>query len=199
MFSEYWYVFIVLAFIVIFFGAGIGKAAARALYSRKSGLDPLNCAELRIGQKLELEGKFDQAAKAYKQMIEMYPDSETGHLFLGYLHKKRKDFQAAAEAFRNVLKIDPSSVEALCEVAESARMLGNDREAADLYGEVLAKDAGNADAHYALGVMLLDSDRAKAVTHFKAFKASTGRVVSARLAQRLKQADEILGDEEKNR
>ena len=183
------YVWIGVAFLVIFFGVRVGKSVAKSMARRKIAADPLSSAELKIAQNLELSGEFEAAARAYQQLVDRFPDSETGYLYLGYLQKKRKDFPAAAEAFRGALRVNPDSVDALVEVGNALWAAGDVPSAESAYREVLLKDEANADAHAALGAILDETGRgAQAVGHLERFIAIAGEKPTKRRTSMLVEA-----------
>ncbi|MFA6033170.1 MAG: tetratricopeptide repeat protein [Myxococcota bacterium] len=187
--AEYWYVFIVVAFVVIFFGVRIGKGLSKTLASRRAAVDPLSSVELKIGQKLELEGKLDKAVIAYSQMIEKYPDCEMAYLFMGYLQRKRRDYDAAAKAFEGALKVNPGSVDAMCELGSAMLNSGKRKEAGEMFGHVLGLEPQNVEANAFLGAMHHDSGEIEqAREHLqKAMAAATGMRLTGKMAS-------IVGD-----
>lgn len=187
------YIWIGVALLVIFFGVRVGGSIARSAAKKRSAMDPLTCTELKIGQKLELDGKLDQAARAYQQMIDRYPDCETGYLFLGYLQKKRKDFPAAEAAFRGAVRLNPEGTDALTEVANALWASGRPVEAAETYRQVLAKAPDDPEAHAALGAILDDAgNREEAAAHLEKFVSLAGDKPSRRRASMLVEAQSRL-------
>ncbi|MBI5529640.1 MAG: tetratricopeptide repeat protein [Deltaproteobacteria bacterium] len=183
------YIWIGVALLVIFFGVRAGGSIARSAAKKQSAMDPLTCSELKIGQKLELDGKLDQAAKAYQQMIDRYPDCETGYLFLGYLQKKRKDFPAAEAAFRGAFRLNPEGTDALTEIANALWASGRADEAAETYRQVIAKAPDDPEAHAALGSILDDAGQGEeAAAHLEKFVSLAGEKPSRRRASMLVEA-----------
>ena len=182
--SEYWYIFIVAAFVVIFFGVRIGKGLSKSMASRRAAIDPMSSVELKIGQRLELEGKLDKAVIAYGQMIEKYPDCEMAYLFMGYLQRKRRDFEAASKAFEGALRVNPGSVDAMCELASAMLNSGKRGEAGEMFGKVLSLEPQNVEANAAMGAMLHDSGEiGRAREHLQnALDAATGMRLTGKMA-----------------
>jgi tetratricopeptide (TPR) repeat protein len=170
-----WFILIVIALAVVFFGTRIAKALSSTISKQKSSMDPLNSTDLKIGQKLEMEGKYDKAAMAYRQLIAAYPKAEIGYLFLGYLKRKAGDHAAAAEAFRGALSVSPESVEAMEELALSLKATGDLSGAVELFRKVIAAEPGNASVHGELGLALLAlGDRGGALGELEAYERLSG-------------------------
>ena len=190
-----WFILIAIALAVVFFGTRVAKALSRSMAERRSAMEPLNAAELKIGQKLELVGKFDKAAIAYQQMIDKYPKAEIGYLFLGYLKRKTGDNKAAAEAFRGALLVSPGSATAMEELALSLKASGDIEGACELFRKVIDAEPGNTSVHGELGLGLFSlGDRDGALKALEGFEKLSGDKLRGRAKAVSEEAMKILGE-----
>ena len=118
--------------------------AARAL----AGVDPSSLTQ-------EQRSAFDSA---YRELVaeEMVDaDRPEAHLNLGLLNLRRQ-LPAEAEAeYRTSLRLDPSFVPALANLADLERMRGRDQQGAELLRKAVAMEPNNADIRHSLGLLLV--------------------------------------------
>ncbi len=130
--------------------------AARAL----AGIDPRTLTPARRG---------DYAA-AYKELVaaEMIDaDRPESHLNLGLLELRRGQPDEAEGQYRTALRLDQGFVPALVNLADLDRMRGMDAQGAALLRKAIAIEPGNADAHYALGLLLVRQHDAAATAELR--------------------------------
>jgi len=72
---------------------------------------------LRAAMVLEEAGKLDEAAAKYRRVATEYPDSAVAWTDLGNAEEKRGDAAGAEQAFRKALSVDPTSRDALNNLA----------------------------------------------------------------------------------
>jgi len=96
-------------------GTDSALRAYRALRERYYGGDAydfrepsLNIAAFRLGR----ANKFDEAFALLKLNEEMFPNSSAMYVFRGNINLMRADTAAAATAFREAIRRDPSNEEA---------------------------------------------------------------------------------------
>jgi len=77
------------------------------------------------------------------------------HLNLGLLDLRRRELPEAEKEYRIALRLDPSFVPALVNLADLDRARGMDDEGAKLLKKAMAIEPDNADVHYALGLYLV--------------------------------------------
>ena len=79
------------------------------LWAGPSIAQPLSeTAEKRFGQGLVLyfSGDYQEAIRAFKEVIALNPDSAKAYYFLGYSYYEIRDTEKAREAFSKVFKLD---------------------------------------------------------------------------------------------
>jgi tetratricopeptide (TPR) repeat protein len=113
---------------------------------------------------LELQGKWDQAAKEYQQVLEENPRLPGIHFRLARLLLSRPNPtpSVAQDAKRELLQeidIDPSNAEAEYILGELARQESGWTEAIEHFTRATKLDAGFADAYIGLGVSLISLKR----------------------------------------
>jgi Flp pilus assembly protein TadD len=106
---------------------------------------------LTTQQRMELE-------KASAEFIDAQmasADRPEAHVTLGAFHADRAQTDAAEAAYRTALRLDPSFVPAMVNLADLYRALRRDAEGEPLLRQAVATEPQNAVAHHALGLLLL--------------------------------------------
>jgi tetratricopeptide (TPR) repeat protein len=119
-----------------------------------------NSAHELNAESLELQGKWDDAAKEYQQILKQNPDLPGIHFRVGrlLLSKPNPPPDVAAQAraeFEQELKIDPSNAEAEYVLGELARQDQQWDDAVKHFGRASQLDAGFGDAFLGLGASLI--------------------------------------------
>jgi tetratricopeptide (TPR) repeat protein len=115
-------------------------------------------------ESLELQGKWDGAAKEYRQILKQHPDLPGIHFRLGRLLLSKPNppadvaTQARAE-FEAELKIDPANAEAEYILGELARQDQQWDDAVKHFSRASQLDAGFGDAFLGLGTSLIASKK----------------------------------------
>ncbi len=73
---------------------------------------------------------------------------------LGIDNQKRKEYEQAIEAYKQVLRMDPDYVGAYYNLGYGYSKLGLHKEAIESYQQSVRLEPDNADAHYNLGISL---------------------------------------------
>jgi predicted CXXCH cytochrome family protein len=97
-------------------------------------------------------------ASATKELVaaEMVDaDRPEAHLNLGLLDLRRRQMPEAEAEYRTALRLDPSFVPALVNLADLDRVRGADQDGAELLKKAIAIEPDNADARYSLGLLLV--------------------------------------------
>jgi tetratricopeptide (TPR) repeat protein len=111
-------------------------------------------------ESLELQGKWDDAAKEYQQILKQNPDLPGIHFRMGrlLLSKPNPPADVAAQArneFQQELKIDPSNAEAEYVLGELARQEQQWDDAIKHFSRASQLDAGFGDAFLGLGASFI--------------------------------------------
>jgi len=111
-------------------------------------------------ESLELQGKWDDAAKEYQQILKQNPDLPGIHFRMGrlLLSKPNPPTDVGAQArkeFEQELKIDPSNAEAEFILGELARQEQQWDDAVKHFSRASQLDAGFGDAFLGLGASLI--------------------------------------------
>ena len=86
-------------------------------------------------------------------------ETPTAHMNLGLVEAALGDFDAAARAYGDALRIDPGFLPAYVNSADLERRRGRDSEGERLLREALRIAPKNADVHHALGLLLVRERR----------------------------------------
>lgn len=118
--------------------------AARAL----AGTDP---------QSLSLDQRTALAAATLELVAAEMTDADRpeAHLNLGLLDVRRQRPAEAEAEYRTALRLDPSFVPAMVNLADLARIRGMDEQGAGLLREAMAVEPGNAAVRHSLGLLLV--------------------------------------------
>jgi tetratricopeptide (TPR) repeat protein len=125
--------------------------------------DSSQAHEIRA-EALETQGKWDDAAKEYRLILEHYPDLRGIHFRLGRLLLSQPNppadmAQQARQEFEEELKIDPTNAGAEYVLGEMARQAGQWDEAIQHFSRATELDSGFGDAFLGLGNSLLSAKR----------------------------------------
>lgn len=128
---------------------------------------------LASGEAHESAGSFDLAANRYREAIRKFPERPGLHLRLGRALLRSGQTDAAAEAFRRELQIDPSNGNASYELAVILRQAGGDNaKVTELFESALRSDPDFEEAHIGLAKVLTGQGKnAAALEHLR--KAAT--------------------------
>jgi Tfp pilus assembly protein PilF len=118
--------------------------AARAL----AGIDPHMLTPAQ-------QSAYDLATKELVAAEAIDADRPEAHLNLGLLAVRRGQPSDANAQYQTALRLDPTFVPALINLADLDRMRGMDEQGAGLLRRAVAVEPSNADAHYALGLLLV--------------------------------------------
>lgn len=90
------------------------------------------------------EGNYNQARAEFEEVIRINPKEPRGYLNLGLTHLKRKKPDAAVEAFKKLVELDPTNRSHRVSLANLYQELGRPKEALDLYQGLLEEEGTGA-------------------------------------------------------
>ena len=96
-------------------------------------------------------GNFPEAAKNYRNAINLQPTAFVAHCGLGAALKKQGMLAEAGQTFREALRLKPDSPDVLLEVADILRTLARYTEARECFQKVLALNPASGAALHGLG------------------------------------------------
>ncbi len=145
-------------------------------FERALEIDPSSVrARNHLGQTYEALGRFPQAEGAYKQAIELEGKQSKKsewpyyNLALLYLHDGRTD--RAISLFRQALDRNSALTEAKVNLAKALSQTKQTEAALMLLDDAVRTDPKNAQAHYRLALLLLESGKPEeAEAHFALFE-----------------------------
>lgn len=103
----------------------------------------------------EQRSAFDSAYRELVAAEMIDADRPEAHLNLGLLDLRRQQPVEAEAEYRTALRLDPSFVPALANLADLDRMRGQDQQGAELLRKGLAIEPSNADIRHSLGLLLV--------------------------------------------
>jgi tetratricopeptide (TPR) repeat protein len=143
------------------FGQGNAKVAID-LFTRASALKPaVFRPHYHIGQVYESQGKYKEAAAAYKRAIALKVDEENGekpeeilfaHYNLGNVYALTNDHPQAISTYREVIRRLPTAHTPHYNVGLSLAALGKHQEAVNAFKEATKIKTDYAEAYYNMGV-----------------------------------------------
>lgn len=128
---------------VVATGCGGGKS------KEEQALDSLN-----RGLQAHADGRFDDAAAAYREVIQKDPQNKFAFYDLGLVEQIANRLDSAENNYRLALNVDPDYVPALYNLAILRTKVGATQEAIDLYRHVLKVHEEEPKSHYNLGLLL---------------------------------------------
>lgn len=105
------------------------------------------------GENLEEQGRFEEAAEAYRRAIAINPNLAEAHFNLGNVLRTLEQLDAAEQSFRDAALAAPMP-EAWYNLADLLDERGRIAEAIDCLQHALALDNTFADAHFNLAIAL---------------------------------------------
>lgn len=107
---------------------------------------------------LQSQGKLDEAAKAYRQILEQYPNQPGIHYRLGRIilaaPQTESSVDDARKQFEAELKIDPTAASAEFMLGDLDRQAQQWEDAIEHFGRAAKLDAGFSEAYLGLGLSL---------------------------------------------
>jgi Flp pilus assembly protein TadD len=104
---------------------------------------------------------FEAAMHEYIETQHANAERAEPHLNLGWLYTQRGRFAEAEAAYRTALRLQPTFVPAYVNLADLARVQGNDDDGERLVREGLAVAPDSADLQHALGLVLVRQQRTR--------------------------------------
>ena len=99
------------------------------------------------------------ARRVAENAIKLTPDSSGAFQTLGLANRIDFELEQSAVAYAKALELDPESLTARRGLAEMYRALGRSDEAAEIYRQMIAKDAANQPAQTGLILALFDAEK----------------------------------------
>jgi tetratricopeptide (TPR) repeat protein len=115
-------------------------------------------AWLALAHLLE-NAKPQDALLAYSNASELTPNDPEPHLSAGLLHERQKEFPAAEAEYKQVLKLDPQSTEAVIGLTNIYMKASRLADAEPLLRQLSAKRPNDAAIHLQLGRVLVAQDK----------------------------------------
>jgi tetratricopeptide (TPR) repeat protein len=113
-----------------------------------------NMAYGNLAKYLSMDGKLDQAAGIYRQLLELNPLDAEAHNNLGFALESQGDFTESIEQYRDALRISPNYAEAHCNLGFALARQGDRSEAEEHLRRAIELKPDYADAHNNLGMLL---------------------------------------------
>ena len=142
-------------------------ATAADILARYTELNPTYAlGYVSLGDAYAGLGRWEDAAKAYQEALDISPDA-TAYISLGLALHRLGRLDQAADAFESALKLDPTIAAARQALGDIAFQQGQWEEAASEYNKALSLDE-NAEAHANLAQIDVNLGRLDdAISHLK--------------------------------
>lgn len=101
------------------------------------------------------EGKLAAAEKAFRALLDRYPNEPSLHGGLGMVYSRMKRYAEAVHEFERVLELKPGDLRAYNNLAVTYLRLDNQEKAIEQFEQVTRLDPGRASAFYNLGLLYL--------------------------------------------
>jgi predicted CXXCH cytochrome family protein len=105
------------------------------------------------------QSTFDRTVKEYRAAQAFNADRADSWLNLGALDARLGDPATAETDYRRAMRLQPSFMPSYVNLADLYRAQGRDRDGEKVLREALGREAGAAEVHYALGLLLVRSGR----------------------------------------
>jgi tetratricopeptide (TPR) repeat protein len=125
---------------------------AEVVLKKSLDVNPLdNCAINYLGRVYYKQGKYEQAIVIFRKELEIRPTVFTYH-YLGNSYALIDQYQAAREAYKEALRLDPKYTEVYIDLAYACYRADRPVEAAEVYLQAIKEDPENVDAYIGLGL-----------------------------------------------
>jgi hypothetical protein len=111
------------------------------------------------GERLQGEGKLQDAAAAYEKALAMGPRTVPLLLQLGATYTHLEEFAAAERCFRQLVELDPRHADAWCMLGIAAKEQRRFEEAVAHLGHALELNASSSEAHFNMGLAFFEQGR----------------------------------------
>ncbi len=123
---------------------------------------------LNVGTELQAQGRPDDAAAQYRQVLALTPADALAHSNLGTALSALGRPAEAVDHYRRALELAPDDADSHSNLGNALVALDRTDEAVESYRRALAIDPGSAEAHGALGMALQAQGRMEdAVGHLR--------------------------------
>lgn len=163
---------------------GVGDVANALAHLRQQGPgkpkvpDPLidDLERLKRGQMLLWtrgnqamhDGRYDDAVRAYDQMVALAKDDPLPKIYLGTALAEGGNLKGAIEQYEQVLRLAPNNAPAHYNLGVILLQLGSEQEAAEHFRAAVTSDPGFKLAHFQLANILMRSKNyEEAIPHYR--------------------------------
>ena len=115
----------------------------------------------RTSHPAEGQDLMDKAIQEYRSVQEFNADHPSAHMNLGNMALRNRDFAIAESEYRMAIEIEPAFMLTYINLADMYRIKGEDQKGEKVLNEALKMDPDFADAHYALGLLMVREKRAR--------------------------------------
>ncbi len=113
-------------------------------------------------------GDYEQAIRAFRQIIEQNPRHTKAIYALGKVYEKTNNFKDAQAAYQEVLRIDANYIDAYLSLGQTFALLGQQTQAIDLFRKALTINPEHPRAHFNLGFIFeVTGQRDLAIEHYQ--------------------------------
>jgi len=116
-------------------------------------------SELEKGDKLFMQGKYQEALLKYQEIIEKNPDAFILHKNVGNCYFAMEKYNEAIASYQKVLEKQPNSYEIMVLIGNSYNNAKNIEKAFEWYSKVPIEEIKNIDTLYNMGVIMYNSNK----------------------------------------
>jgi Flp pilus assembly protein TadD len=111
---------------------------------------------------------MEKAMLEYRSVQEFSADHPSARMNLGNLSLQKRDFAAAEGEYRKAIQMEPAFMLTYVNLADLYRVKGEEQKGEQVLNEALTMNPDFADAHYALGLLMVRRQRAgEGIKHLK--------------------------------
>jgi len=116
-------------------------------------------SSLQLGLRLHQEGKFEEAGRVYREILEVYPESKDGVHLLGAMLVQNGQAEEAVELLEIAITKHPGHAPLYTNLGTAYSRLGQFEKAASSYKKAIAIEPTDYDANKNLGTVFIKAGR----------------------------------------
>lgn len=124
--------------------------------------------ELEEGNEFYQQGKYEEAAAAYRKILEEFPDAYIIHLNIGNCYFQQEQYDLAEESYKKILDKDPENASAMLAIGNCHTNRGDDAAALEWYRKIPLEEIEDTNVLFNIGTSFYNGSKPEeALNYYK--------------------------------